>query len=194
MMLSSCYVNTENEVTVKNLLAAFECEMNVHAKYIAFAAEAENECLFEAASLFRAIARSGEINARNHARVIRKLGAEPEARIHTIEVKTTLENLATALDNEVYEIDSMYPRFLADNRSTDNSAARSFTWALEAKKTRARLLTQIIKQTDLGKGSSPTGAAPEYYVRPVCGYVSRSHEPERCWVCEHFCKTFEAIQ
>jgi rubrerythrin len=192
--MSTCQVDAENEVTVKNLITAFECESNVHAKHMAFAAKAEAECLFEAASLLRAIARSEKINANNHARVIRRLGAEPEARLQEVEVKTTLENLTATLEEEVYEIDSMYPRFLVENRSTDNSAARSFTWALEAKKTHVRLLIEIIKQMELGTNAPPTGAALEFYVRPVCGYVSRSPEPERCWVCEHFCKTFEVIQ
>lgn len=66
--------------------------------------------------------------------MIRQLGGGPEAQIHTVDVKTTLENLTTALGDEIYEIDSMYPRFLVGNRRTDNSAARAFSWALKAEK------------------------------------------------------------
>jgi len=192
--MSSCYVSAKNEVTVSNLLAAFERELNVHARYMAFAARAESECKFEAASLLRAIGRSEKIHADNHARVIRQLGGEPKATIHLVDVNTTGENLTAALEEEDYEIESMYPRFLEENRSLDNSAGRTFTWALEAEKTHARLLTEIIKQMGPGEGSARTVAAREFYVRPVCGYVSRTPEPERCWVCDHFCKTFEVIQ
>jgi rubrerythrin len=192
--MSTCRVNVENEVAVRNLQAAFQCELNAHDNYMAFAAKADVECAFEAASLFRAIGRSEKIHADNHARVIRRLGGTPEADIHEVEVKTTLDNLMMALEEEVYEINEMYPRFLVDNRSTSNSAARTFTWALEAEKSHAFLLNEVITHMKRGQGSSPTGAALEFYVRPVCGYVLRSAEPERCWACEHFCKTFEIIR
>ena len=46
-------VATENEYAVSNLLAAYEGEMNAHARYKAYAAKAESEGLPGAASLFR---------------------------------------------------------------------------------------------------------------------------------------------
>ena len=46
-------VATENENAVSNLLAAYEGEMNAHARYKAYAAKAESEGLPGAASLFR---------------------------------------------------------------------------------------------------------------------------------------------
>jgi len=122
------------------------------------------------------------------------LGGEPEAEIHPFEVNTTLKNLTEAQCEENYEIESMYPRFLAENRKTDNSAARTFTWALEGKKTHARLLQNEIQQIREGKASSSTSGAHEFHVRPVCGYISKTPEPERCWACNHFCKSFEVIR
>jgi rubrerythrin len=101
--------------------------------------------------------------------MIRRLGGEPKATIRAIEVKTTIENLAALLEVEVYQIDSMYPRFLVDNHSADNSAARTFTWALEAEKTHAQVLTEQIRQMELGAAATATGAPIEFYVRPVCG-------------------------
>lgn len=184
----------QNEATVRNLITAFECESNAHAKYTAYAAKAESEGLHRTAALLRAAARSERIHADNHARVIRQLGGEPEAQVQPVEVNETLENLITALGDEIYEIESMYPRFLAENRSTRNSAARSFSWAHEAEKTHASLLIEEIKRVETGNANSALDARAEFYVRPVCGLVSDAPEQQRCWACERFCSSFETIR
>src|SRR5579864_6695363 len=96
----STQISIENEVTLRNLQAAFEGESNAHARYIAFAVKADAEGLHGAASLFRAAARAEQIHANNHARVIRQIGAEPVAVIHPIQVHSTLENLNEARAGE----------------------------------------------------------------------------------------------
>jgi rubrerythrin len=184
----------QNQVTVRDLLIAFECESNAHSRYLAYAAKADSGGFHRAASLFRAIASSEQIHAINHACVIRKLGGEPEAQIQVAEVKTTLENLIAALEEKAYEIDSMYPHFLADNRSTGNSAARTFTWALQAEKTQAQLLSEEIMRIETESADSLAEAPFDFYVRPVCGYVSSIPEPDRCWDCDCFCATFETVR
>jgi rubrerythrin len=88
----------------------------------------------------------------------------------------------------------MYPRFLAENRSTDNSAAETLTWALEAERTNARLFSEQIGQIGAGSADSLAGAPVDYYVRPVCGYVSKMPEPKQCWSCDHLCSNFETIR
>lgn len=184
----------QNEVTVKNLQTAFESESNAHTRYTAYAAKADCDGLQGTAILLRAIALSEQIHAVNHARVIRQLGGEPEARIQPIEVKTTLENLNAALGDKLYEIEAMYPRFLTENRRSDNSTARTLTWALEAEKTHARLLSEEIYKIESGSAHSSADTPAELYVRPVCGYVTKAAEPERCWACNRFCATFEIVR
>ncbi len=97
----------ENEVTVQNLFAAFEGESNTHAKYLAFAARADEEGFHGAASLLRAAGRAEQIHATNHARVIKQLGGDARCAIHPVVVTTTLENLRAALDGEAHEIESI---------------------------------------------------------------------------------------
>lgn len=189
-----CQIAPENEIRLKNLLTAFESESNAHTVYTAYAEKADSDGLHGAASLLRAIARSEQIQFSNNARVIRQLGGEPKAQIQPVEVKTTLENLTTALANEAYEIDSMYPRFLAENRSTINSAAQTLTWALEAEKTNARLLSEEIGRMGTVGEDSLAGTPVDFYVRSVCGHVSKTPEPARCWICSRLCSTFETIQ
>jgi rubrerythrin len=189
-------IAAEYATTVQNLLAAFEGESNAHAKYTAFAAKAADDGLHGAASLFRAAARAEQIHAANHARVIKQLGGEARCQIHAVEVKTTLENLKAALGGEQYEIDTMYPGFLAEAAARDCTAAvRTFTGALEAEKTHARLYGEAIALLVGGKKDSWIAAARDFYVCPVCGYTSETEEEhERCPVCNCPWERFEIVR
>jgi rubrerythrin len=189
-------ISAENAVTVQNLLAAFEGESNAHAKYTAFAVKADGDGLHGAASLFRAAARAEQIHAANHARVIKQLGGDVRCEIHKVEVKTTLENLKTALSGEQHEVDVMYPEFLAEATARGNTLAiRTFTGALEAEKTHARLYGEAIVLLQGGKVDSWIGSAREFYVCPVCGYTSETEEEhERCPVCNCPWEKFEIIR
>jgi rubrerythrin len=189
-------ISAENTVTVKNLLAAFEGESNANAKYTRFAAKADADGLHGAASLFRAAARAEQIHAANHARVIKQLGGEATCQIHAAEVKTTLENLKTALGGEQYEIETMYPEFLAEATERKNTAAiRTFHGALEAEKTHARLYGEALALLEAGKKDSWIGTAKDFFVCPVCGYTSETpDEHENCPVCNCPWKRFETIR
>jgi len=189
-------IAVENEVTVKNLLAAFEGESNANAKYTAFAVKADEEGLHGAASLFRAAARAEQIHASNHARVIKQLGGEATCTIHAVDVKGTLDNLKAALGGENYEIDTMYPEFLAEATAHDNKAAmRTMTYALEAEKTHARLYGEAVALLAGGKLDSWIGSARDFYVCTVCGYTSENEEEhERCPVCNLAWEKFEIIR
>ena len=189
-MLTS-QMSIENEVTVRNLLAAFEGESNAHAKYSVFAVKADGEGLHGAASLFRAAARAEQIHANNHARVLRQLGAEPAAIILSVHAKSTLENLNEARVGERYEIDSMYPEFLREAKRYNNTAAvLSFQWALEAEKTHARLFSEAIAVLESGW----LIAARSFYVCTACGYTSETPEAERCPTCNLTWEKFEVIR
>ncbi len=189
-------IAVENSKTVENLLAAFEGESNAHAKYTAFAAKADAEGWRGAASLFRAAARAEQIHAANHARVIKQLGGEAKCEIHAAEVKNTLDNLKTALAGEQYEIDTMYPGFLAEATERKNNAAiRTFHGALEAEKTHARLYGEAIALVEARKKNAWVGEARAFYVCPVCGYTSETpEEHERCPVCNCPWDRFETIK
>ena len=189
-------IAAENELTIKNLLTAFEGESNAFAKYIAFAVKADEEGFQGAASLFRAAGRAEQIHASNHARVIKQLGGAVRCDIHSVDVKSTLENLKTALSGEQHEIDVMYPGFIAEAEARSNQmAVRTFTGAMEAEKTHARLYGEAIALLQGGKTDSWIGAARDFYVCPVCGYTSETEEEhERCPVCNCLWERFEILR
>ncbi len=188
-------IATENESAIRNLTAAYEGELNAHAKYKAFAKKAESEGLFGAASLFRAAARAEQIHAGNHARVIRHMGGEPRADIRSFRIKSTLENLRDALWGEKNEIDSLYPAFLEQAHSHLNStAARSFTWAMESEKTHARLYEEAVATLVDGKTDSWTKAKLDFYVCTLCGYTAKTPEADNCPACNFLWDRFEVIR
>jgi len=184
---------TEDGNAVSSLLAAYEGEINAHARYKAFAAKAESEGLNGAASLFRAAARAEQIHASNHARVIRHMGGEIQAEIQPFRIKSTLENLKSALGGEQREIDSLYPEFMIQATSQlDTHAMRSFQWAMESEKTHARLYQEAVSATEAGPGW--TQEQLDFYVCTLCGYTAKTQEAENCPACNFVWDRFEVIR
>jgi rubrerythrin len=186
----------ENEMTLQNLMTAFEGESNAHAKYTEFASKADEEGFCGVASLFRAAARAEQIHAANHARVITQMGGRAECEIRPVEVKKTPENLKTALSGENSESYTMYPGFLEEATERKNtSAIKTFTGALEAEKTHVRLFGAAIALLAAGEKNSWLGETRDFYVCPVCGYTSETEEEhERCPVCNCAWERFEIIR
>lgn len=174
------------EFTTQNLLAAYQGEINARARYIAFAAQADADGFAGIASLFRAAARAEQIHANNQARVLRQMGAEATAEVYACNVRTTLENLKTALSGENYEIGTMYPAFIEEATARINStAARSFLWSLEAEKTHATLYSEAIALLEQEQPDSWISGARTFYVCPVCASTSKEDPVDNCTVCQY---------
>lgn len=164
--------------TLNNLQTAFNGESNAHARYLAFAKKADEDGFAGAASLFRAAARAEEVHAANHAEVIRGMGAEPKADIKDPELKSTKENLQTALAGEIYERDTMYPKFIKQARADRNSAAvRTFNLAKTAEAEHAKLYKAAGENLDEQK------TARTLYVCTVCGYTTVKMDFAKCPSC-----------
>lgn len=164
--------------TLDNLQAAFNGESNAHARYLAFADKAQQDGYLQVAALFRAAAKAEEIHAANHAAVIKKLGAMPQANIATPEVKDTRTNLLAAIKGETYERDVMYPDFLKVARAEkQQDAIRSFNYAKNAEGEHAKLYTASEQNLESMR------AAATYYVCTVCGYTTKKIDFEKCPSC-----------
>jgi len=172
-----------------NLQAAYDGESNAHARYVAFAAKADEEGYAQVASLFRAAARAEQIHAGEHAEVIRKLGAAPKADVKAPEAKSTRENLEAAIKGETYERDVMYPEFIQKAREErQKDAIRSMNHALSAEKEHARLYTEALASMESWKTGKKV-----FYVCPVCGYTTDKAGFDKCPSCYTAEKKFEHI-
>ena len=175
--------------TLENLQEAFNGESNAHHRYLAFAAQADVEGYAQVASLFRATAKAEEFHARNHAEVIRQLGAEPKSTIEKPVVKSTRENLQAAMDGEIYERDRMYPPMIDEAKASKHpEAVRTFMYALKTEAEHARLFEGALKNMDKMKKTTT------YYVCNVCGYTVASLNFLRCLVCGHSKTDYIAVE
>ncbi len=167
------------EGTLSNLQAAYDGESNAHARYVAFAKQADAEGYTQVASLFRAAARAEEIHAASHAAVIKKMGAKPKADVNKAEVKTTRENLKAAIKGESYERDTMYPTFIKQARAENNrDAIRTFRLALNAEAEHAKLYRDALDNLESWKGGKK-----DFFVCEVCGMTLTALPEEACPSC-----------
>ena len=180
----------ENKTTLQNMEAAYNGESNAHARYLAFAKEADKEGYGEVASLFRAAARAEEIHASNHAVVIKELGGVPQAKLDAPDVKSTKENLQAAIKGETYERDTMYPDFLKQARIDGNrEAIKSLNLAKTAEAEHAKLYAQALDNLNSLKGSK----SKAFFVCPTCGYTTGDMNFAKCPSCFTPKEKFEKV-
>jgi rubrerythrin len=176
--------------TLQNLQTAYNGESNAHARYLAFAKQADKEGYGEVASLFRAAARAEKVHAMNHAAVIEELGGSPTADVKERVVKSTRENLEEAIKGESYERDTMYPDFLKQARSDRNSrAVRTLNLAKSAESEHAKLYAAALSNLEKLKGSKSTA----YFVCPVCGFTVQETNFKKCPSCFTSKDDFEKV-
>lgn len=154
-------------MTKTNLKSAFAGESQANMKYLIFADRADKEGMPNIARLFRAVAFAEKVHARNHLKALNELNETPE-------------NLQVAIDGENYEVDEMYPAFMAVATLQEEKAAeKSMNWALEAEKVHASMY-QIAKQSaEDGKDVE----LDKVYICEFCGYTVEGEAPDRCPVC-----------
>jgi rubrerythrin len=187
-------IGGEDDRTVRNLLTAYDSEMNAHARYKAYAAKADDESFFGVGSLFRAAARAEQIHASNQARALRQSGGEARANVVSPRVSGTLENLKDALKSEKLEIEVLYPKFAEEASAQINAqATRAFTLAIEAEKAHADLYSGAIAQIESGDAGSWVRVARDFHVCPMCAFTSEPKVESNCPVCGYPAERFETV-
>ena len=156
-----------HKMTEANLETAFAGESQAHMKYLIFADRADREGFAEVARLFRAIAYAEQVHATSHFKTLGNVGQ-------------TAANLEAAIGGETYEVEEMYPAFVAvADVQREKKAVRSNEWALEAEKVHAGMYEQarqaVVAGTDAGFG--------DIHICELCGWTLEGDPPERCPVC-----------
>jgi rubrerythrin len=156
------------EMTKDNLKAAFAGESQAHMKYAAFADKAEKEGWANVAKLFQATSYAELVHAINHLKVLGGVGA-------------SADNLEAAIGGEMYEVEEMYPAFLAVAGAQGQKRARqSMIWALEAEKGHAELYAQAKAAVEAGQDIE----LDQVYVCGRCGWTGIGEPPDSCPVCQ----------
>lgn len=153
--------------TQKNLQEAFAGESQANRRYLFFADKAEKEGHPQIARLFRAAAEAETVHAYNHLRTI---GG----------IKSTKDNLETAIGGEHYEFTKMYPSFIEQAKAENNKAAEiGFTWANKVEKVHHNLYQKALQALEAGQKLKDE----PYFVCQACGYTVVGEAPEQCPIC-----------
>jgi rubrerythrin len=163
--------------TQDNLADAFAGESQANRKYLAFAKKAEADGYPQVAKLFRAAAAAETVHAHTH---LRAMGG----------IKSTAENVQTAVEGEGYEFRDMYPAFLTEAQEEGFVPAElSFKFALAVEEIHHALyeeaLAAVKSDTDLPDR--------KIYVCAVCGNTVYDDIPDKCPVCNSSGDRFSEI-
>jgi len=170
-------------MTKDALMSAFGGESMAHMRYLIFSEIAEEEGLKGVLRLFRAVAFSEYVHARNHYRVLGELKTDAKVVAGaTFGPGNTSKNLELAIMGEKFEVEEMYPVYIEIAKSQDEKEAeRSFTWALEVEKIHAKLYEEAKKAVEEGRDYKVDGSI---WVCPMCGHTHVGRNPpERCPIC-----------
>lgn len=155
------------KMTEQNVAAALAGESQAHLRYLAFAETAEKSGKPELARLFRAVSYSEQMHALNHLRALGQVG-------------TDAENLQASIGGEDFEVQEMYPAYLAvAKEENEPQAQRSLGAALAAEKVHSKLYGEALKAIEAGGDTSAT----KLHVCSVCGFTVEGEAPEHCPVC-----------
>ena len=157
--------------TQDNLYTAYDGEAKASVRLKVYAEKADKEEYASVAKLFRAIAESEAIHARNNLRLMG-------------EIKDTETNLSDSFAHETKIAQVAYSDFIAKAEGEKNeNAAKMFTWARDVEEVHAKLYENALEH--LLAEENPT-----YYICDVCGYVTDGKIPEKCPVCGSDAKVF----
>jgi rubrerythrin len=170
-----------HDMTVANLRSAFGGESMAHMRYLVWAEKAELEKLPNVGRLFRAISRAEQAHATGHFRAMgREAGDALVAAGGGFGLGTTSENLAGAIAGETFEVQEMYPTYLAAAESQkEKRAIRSMSFALSAERIHAAMYQKAKRAVDAGKDVK----LGTVQICSVCGHTLEGDAPERCPIC-----------
>jgi rubrerythrin len=181
---------TVSKTTLDNLMTAYSGENNAHVRYLAFAKQAEKEGYGMVAALFRAAALAEQFHYERDAELIKKLGGTPKANMETPVVKTTKENLESAIKGESYENTVMYTEFVKQAKKDNNTdAVDLFEDSAAAEGAHAKLYESSLKNLALSKNLTR-----DFYVCPTCGNIVDALTRTICEICGTSVKKFKRVK
>jgi rubrerythrin len=178
-------------MTQQHMIDAFGGESMAHLRYSLFAAQADKDGFPNVARLFRAVSNAEFIHAGDHYRELRHLDEGKVAHsMGAFGPGDTAKNLGLAVAGETFEVDEMYPAYLAvAELEGEKGALRSFDWSYQTEKQHLALYQKAKAAVDAG-GDVALGTVQ---VCLTCGYTLEGEAPDQCPVCKAKADKFTAF-
>jgi rubrerythrin len=177
-----------NHMTAVNLRSAFGGEAMANMRYKIWSKKALEEGYKNIARLFEAISFAEEVHGSNHFKEFENVeGNYIVASEGGFGLTTTSENLQRAIDGENFEIEQMYPAYIAvAKEQQEKRGLLSFQYALEAEKIHSAMFSKAKQYVDQGEDME----LGDVQICTICGHTVEGPIPEICPICgvtqEHF--------
>jgi rubrerythrin len=161
--------------TQSNMKQAFSGESQAYQRYLAYATRAADEYKEGIYKLFHAVAASEKIHAQRHLSYMKG-------------IRSTAENLKEAMEGEMHEFKTLYPRMISDAKDEkEQGPGISLSHANEVEKTHYELFKKALADPD-------KFPAQDYFLCTACGYVVPNEAPATCPVCGAVKKSFSKVE
>lgn len=171
----------ENNITAANLRSAHGGESMAYQRYRVWGERARSDGFPNVGRLFDAIAYAERVHAANHFGQLKDVAGDFNVNAMAgFGLGSTSENLQGAIAGENYEIEQMYPAFMAvAELQNEKYAHRVFKWAWEAEKIHSKLFSDAKAKVDQGQDID----ADPVQICSVCGYTELGEAPDVCPIC-----------
>lgn len=166
--------------TLDNLKSAILGETGASAKYTAFAQAAEEQGYDQIARLFKATAQAEQTHIGLEYGLVEKMDSSYEKPVVEPPMGEASDlNLISGAYGELYETSDMYPAFIKKAQEEgETKAVQVFTRAKLAESVHAERYIEAYNNIDCPDDDV-------YYLCPICGYIHKGEDFEKCPIC--FC-------
>lgn len=170
-----------NAMTQANLRSAFGGESMAHMRYRIWGEKAKKEGFPNVSRLFICTSDAEQVHATLHFNALKDIGGDfAVTSMAGFGLTATSENLQGAIDGELFEVNQMYPAYIAAAElQEEKMAVRAMKYAIEAEQVHADLFTIAKEAVDSGKDLENE----VMYLCPICGYISLTGEEDICPLC-----------
>jgi len=174
--------------TISVLQKLHASEVQAHLRYLSFAKVAIADGHTNIAHMFKALAASESIHAKNFKRILSSLGsATTSIDPSSITTSTTKENLKFATNVELSEIDVEYPRYIKRiSGEAHEEALKYIKYAWQAEHQHRDLIKEIRSGTGMFFSmllKRFRGRDGKYYVCQNCGSTVTELPQQACPIC-----------
>lgn len=171
-----------NDMTQDNLRSAYGGESQAHMRYRIWGEEATKEGFPTVGRLFLCTSDAEQVHATLHFKALRDIAGDFSVTSGGgFGLGKTSDNLQGAINGEMFEVEQMYPAYIAvAEMQNEKTAVAAMRFAIEAEKVHAELFTKAKKAVDAGNDLE----AETMLLCPVCGYISLTGEEEVCPLCK----------
>ena len=171
-----------NAMTAEVLRSAFGGESQAHMRYRIWAEKARKEGFPNVARLFDCTSDAEQVHATLHFNALKdESGDYSVTSAAGFGLSSTSDNLQGAIDGELYEVNQMYPAYIAvAEMQEEKEAVRAMRFAIEAEQVHADRFTDAKNAVDAGKDLE----VKVVELCPVCGFITITGEEERCPLCQ----------